>query len=111
MANCEDICKSSELVSLLDIFKSFLELAAILVPVILIIFVMIDVVKTITSGEVDSKKLSKSIITRLIAAVVVFLIPAIINFVFNTLPISSSDFINCYNCISNNNENKENNSN
>ena len=101
--NCVDICVYVELLNILSIFKTLIGLITIIVPVILIIFVMIDIVKTISSGDVDTKKLWGSISKRVIAAVIVFLIFPIINTVLRILPISDLYYIGCYNCASRDN--------
>lgn len=97
--SCIEVCSDEEIMKILSIFKTLLNIARIVVPIILIIFIMIDVVKTVSSNEVDTKKLSKSIITRIIAAVIVFLIFPIGNFVLQNLPISTDGYISCYNCV------------
>lgn len=93
----ENACNDVELLNILSIFKSIINLAIILVPVILTIFVIIDIIKTISSGEVDSKKLSKSISKRLVAAVLIFLVPSLLNFVINLIPMGNLYYIDCYN--------------
>lgn len=103
LADCVDVCNDIELLNILSIFKSLIGLITIIVPVILIIFVIIDIIKTISSGDVDTKKLSKSISKRVIAAVAVFLVFPILNTVLQILPISNLYYISCYNCASRSN--------
>lgn len=91
-----EICEDIQLINILSIFKGLINFACVLIPVMLTIFIIIDVVKTISSGDVDTKKLSKSISKRLIAGVMVFLIPSIINFVIGIIPTSSSYYLSCY---------------
>lgn len=91
-----EICEDVELLNILTIFKSIIKLGTIIVPVILVIFIIIDVVKTISSADVDSKKLSKSITKRLTAAVIVFLIPMILNLVLGLIPVETSYYLACY---------------
>ncbi len=98
LSNCVDACTDVELLNVLDIFKSIIQLITILVPVILVIFVIIDIIKTVSAGDVDTKKLSKSIGKRIAAAVIVFLVYPIINFVLQITPLSNSYYISCYNC-------------
>lgn len=93
----ESACNDIELLNILSIFKSLIGLITILVPVILGIFVIIDIIKTISSSEVESKKLTKSISTRIIAAVLIFLIPSLLNFVIGLIPMGNLYYIDCYN--------------
>ena len=97
--SCIEACSDPDIMHIISVFKTLLNIARIAVPVILIIFIMIDIVKTIASGDVDTKKLSKSIIKRIIAAVVVFLIFPIGNFVLQNLPVSDDGYLSCYNCV------------
>lgn len=90
-------CNDVQLLNILNIFKSIIQLITILVPVILVIFVIIDIIKTISAGDVDTKKLSKSIAKRIAAAVIVFLVYPIVNFVLQITPLSNSYYISCYN--------------
>ena len=97
--SCIEACSDEEIMQILSIFKTLLNIARIVVPIILIIFIMIDIIKTIASSEVDTKKLSKSIKNRIIAAVIVFLIFPIGNFILQNLPVSDDGYISCYNCV------------
>jgi len=91
-----NICRDVQILNILTIFKSIIKFACIIVPVILVLFIIIDVVKTISSGDVDTKKLFKSISKRIIAAVVVFLIPFLINFVIGVIPTGKFYYRDCY---------------
>lgn len=75
-----DACSDITLLNVIRIFKDLINVVTIIVPVILVIFVIVEVIKTITAGNVDTKKLMNSIAKRLIAAVVIFLLPYIIDF-------------------------------
>lgn len=97
--SCIEACSDPDIMHILSVFKTLLNIIRYLVPVILIIFIMIDVVKTTASSEVDTKKLSKSIISRIIAAIIIFLIFPITNFVLENVPSSDTGYISCYNCV------------
>lgn len=90
------VCLDVQLLNIINIFKNLISFGTIIVPVILVIFIIVDIIKTISSNDVDTKKLSKSISKRLIAAVMVFLVPVILNFIINIIPISSSYYLACY---------------
>lgn len=91
-----EICEDVQLLNIINIFKSLITLGTIIVPVILVIFIIIDIIKTISSSDVDTKKLSKSISKRIIASVVIFLIPMIINLVLSIIPVETSYYLACY---------------
>ena len=98
LSACVETCSDVELLNILSIFKSIIQLITILVPVILVIFIIVDIIKTVSAGDVDTKKLSKSIAKRIAAAVIVFLVYPIINFVLRVTPLSNTYYISCYNC-------------
>lgn len=79
----------------------------LLVPVILIVMGMIDFAKAVMAGEEKKMKESqKRFINRLIAGVVIFLIMAVVQFVFKKISIATSyknGFVNCMDCILNEN--------
>ena len=97
MITVSPICTDVELLGVISIFKKLITLGCIVVPVILVIFLMVDIVKTISSSDVDTKKLFKSISKRLVAGVFVFLIPAIINFALSIIPMETLYYVDCYN--------------
>lgn len=91
------ICNDITILNILTILKSIIRIIKIAVPVILVIFVMIDIVKTIASPDAETKKMTKSISKRLIAAAVIFLIPTIIDFGLGFVPNGNGNFLDCYN--------------
>ena len=59
-------------------------------PILVIIFTIVEYFKALTSGDADSlKKANKRTVTRLIFAVLLFLIPALINTLLNIFNIYS----------------------
>lgn len=91
-----NICTDVQVLNILAIVKNIIEFMTIIVPVILTVFVMIDIVKTIVSQDVDSKKLFKSIGKRAVAAVVIFLIPFIIQLILSIIPDGKFKYVDCY---------------
>lgn len=78
-----------EIGPLLSIVKWVLNMICYAVPILLIIFVTIDVAKVVTAGNLDDKmkkEVGNKLVTRLIYAVVIFLVPTIISVIFNMLP-------------------------
>ncbi len=71
-------CNDYGLVETIYIIKNVLTFLRILIPVILIIFCMIEVVKAVMN---DKLKLTKSLGQKLMAAAVIFLLPSVINVV------------------------------
>ena len=75
----------------------------LLVPIILIVMGMIDFTGAVMASEEKKMKDSqKKFINRLIAAIVVFLIMAVVQFVFKKIDVGTSyenGFVNCMNCL------------
>lgn len=90
-----EICTDVELLSVLHIVRVLIDILKITVPAILVLFIIIDVVKVISSGDADTKKLSKSIGKRAMAAALIFLIPTILNFVLGLFS-NNIYYLDCY---------------
>ncbi len=75
----------------------------IIIPLLLIVFGMVDLGKAVVSS--DEKAISKAVSTlikRFIAAVVVFFIPTLVSAIFNVLGIlNSSEYNTCVQCVTN----------
>ena len=68
----------------------------ILIPVILIVLIMFDLAKVVISNEDEKakKEVSSKVVKRLIYAVIIFLIPTIVSFIFTRLVRLPSDDLN-----------------
>jgi len=97
MINVNNICTDVEILNVISIFKTIINIACIIVPVILVIMLSIDIIKTISSSEVETKKLYNTIAKRVIAAVIIFLIPALLNLALSVIPMKTSYYLACYN--------------
>ena len=74
----------------------------IVVPVLLIIFGMIDFMKSVTAAKEDEiKKGQQTFIKRLIAGVLVFFVIQIVQLVVRFASNSDSNITNCFNCFVN----------
>ena len=83
-ADTTSFCQFNEIRRILKIVGWLILLIKIFVPLLLIIFTMMDFAKAITAkDEVKYKELTKIVIKRAIAAVCVFLIPTAINIILN----------------------------
>ena len=73
----------------------------ILVPVILVIMGMIDFTKAVmASDEEKMKKSQKTFITRAIAAVIIFFVMTVVQFIFKEVDKNNANgFADCMNCI------------
>ena len=89
-----ETCNSSALSIILPIVKNILLLIQILVPILLIVFAVVQISQGVMNP--DAKDLNKKIYNKFIAAAVVFFIPILLNAVMGMIGESTS-FSNCWN--------------
>lgn len=103
-----DLCKNNNLKIPLKYVGWVLTGAKIIIPILIIIFGVIDFFKIITSGKPEElPKAAQSILMRCIAGVIIFFIPAIINFIFTLVDDFndySSSYSECTKCLVNPND-------
>ena len=78
-------CNESGVISVFRMLKAVLNVVRLAVPVGLIVWIVIDLMKNVL--DPDNKESRKKIVNRLIAAVIVFLIPTIVNLVMGIVDI------------------------
>lgn len=85
--NCGE---GSTLVNVIAIVRLVMNIICIAVPIIMILMGTIDLFKAVTAGkDEDIKKKQKALITRIIAGVLVFLVPTIVSVIMNLIGVSS----------------------
>ena len=91
------ICSEPKVLEVMRIIDIFVDIIRIVVPLLLIFSLMFKFMSAIKTGEEDNlAKVKKSAVTNVVAALVIFLIPNIVNIVVNvTFP--NSDYKNCLN--------------
>lgn len=95
-------CTDADVQKIVGLVRWVFNAICIAIPVIIIILIVIDITKVATAGNVDDKmkkEAGQKAVTRLIYAVVVFLVPTIVNLIFKMLPASSvgNTFVDCWN--------------
>lgn len=91
------MCLQPAILRIIYLVKIFLNIIRFGVPIVLIIKILIDVYKNVINP--DSKgEIIKNIKNRIIAAIIVFLVPTIINFVMSVIGKATGE--NSYNGIS-----------
>lgn len=78
-------CSESGVISIFKLVKTALNVIRLAVPIGLIVWTMIELFKNVLNP--DDKDSKKKIMNRAIAAVVVFLVPTIVNLVMNLVDI------------------------
>ncbi len=98
-------CDNPGFVRLLYLLKTAITIAKFVIPIGLIVMITIDLYKNLINGIPDDKyNIGKKIGNRILAAIIVFLIPTLINLIFQILATSNIvndyhnvSFANCYN--------------
>ena len=83
LATCD-----SDILGLLSIIKLVITGICWAVPIILIILTILDIAKIVTSGNIDDKlkkEVMNKITTRIIYAILIFLVPMIVTLLFRLL--------------------------
>lgn len=95
------ICEYSGVLRTLKILGMCLNIAKVVVPLIIIGTAMVSIFKTVMSGKADDLKGSFTLIVKkLIAGLIIFYIPTILDFTFDSLiGYDDSGFTACSNCL------------
>ena len=86
------MCENSSILSMLLLIKNLLNLLTIIVPIVLILYTMLDLIK----NQIDvDKKYLKVIGKRFIYALLIFLVPTIINLIVTNID-EGNKYLTCY---------------
>ena len=87
------------------IISTLITLIKIIVPILLIIFGMLDLGKAVVAAKEDEiKKGQQTFIKRAITAVIVFFAIQIVQIVINFVSSKDPNVVNCFNCFVNGKE-------
>lgn len=94
-------CEYSGVLRTFKILGMCINIVKIVVPLIIIGTAMVSIFKTVMSGKTDDLKGSFSLIVKkLIAGLIIFLIPSALDFAFDSLiGYDDSGFTACSNCL------------
>lgn len=80
-------CGDDDLLTILSVVRAALNVVTFAIPIILIVLGIVDLSKAVVaSDEKKTKEAQKMFTTRLIYAVIIFLIPTAISLLFGLLP-------------------------
>lgn len=86
------LCDTIEVLNIIRIIKIFITIIKIAVPILLLVTSTITYLKAVSSG--DLQKPNKAMLSKVIAAVIIFFIPTIVNVIIN-LAAKDSDINQC----------------
>jgi hypothetical protein len=84
----------TEIADVMAIVKWVINIICWVIPVILIVLCVLDIAKIVTAGNIDDKlkkEVTNRIVTRIVFAIIIFLVPTIIKFLFNFVPVKDKD--------------------
>lgn len=91
-----DVCSDDTMKNVMALVKLVMEVICILVPIVMIVLGSFDLFKAVTAGkEEDIKKKQKALITRIIAGVLVFLVPTIVSLLTGLM--GTEEWKSCWN--------------
>lgn len=91
-----DIC-SDQLIWILKIVRIIIKIIAIAAPFALIIFGSLDFFKAIIAGdEKEMKAKRKPFLGRLVAAIIILLLPGLVNLIMATFAGQGNSFATCW---------------
>lgn len=81
-----NVCQNPDILRIIFFARKILDIAFIIIPIGLIVFLIIDIYKMVISGEEKTiKQNQKMIINRIIFAILIFFVPTIVSFTMNLL--------------------------
>lgn len=100
-------CIDGSLLNIMRLVRLVIKVLQIAVPVGLILMGTIDMAKSVIAGdEKKIKEAQKPFVKRIVAAIIVFLIPYIVNIAINLVVSDTSDWRNCWNTAGKDDYNK-----
>lgn len=82
--------------------SNIIRIIQIIVPILLIIFGMIDLVKAVTAGKEDEIKKAQTVfIRRLVMGVLVFFVIFLVQMIVSFVSNKDTNVSNCFNCFVN----------
>ena len=101
--NILDVCNDLSILGVILFIKNLLKIICVAVPILLLLFLTIDFTKaTIESDSEKMNKVKAIAIKRIVYAIIVFLVPVIVNGVMSLLG-DSTNFSSCYDMANNDN--------
>lgn len=89
----DGVCPS-ELVDIIGIIRWVINIICWAIPIILIVLCILDIAKIVTAGNIDDKlkkEVTGRITTRIIFAVLIFLVPTIVKLIFSLIPVNGAN--------------------
>lgn len=92
----DNVCSDATVLQVMGIVRLIMNVICIVIPIVLIIIGSFDLFKAVTAAKEDKiKESQKILIKRIIAAVIVFLVPTIVTVLMNLIGVN--EWKTCWN--------------
>lgn len=96
MISILSICSNPELLSILRVLKLLMVSIEIAAPIILVVSLMLEFMKAVNQGETGVlKKAFNNSISRIIACIVLFIVPTFVNIILSVTTLDESSYKSC----------------
>lgn len=96
----DSFCEEEGVKNSMKFIGNLLFIAKVVVPILLVVFGTIDFSKAVVAGDGgEITKTAKRFAFRFISGIVIFLLPTMINFVFDEILKMETDYTKCRTCI------------
>ena len=89
-----DACSDYALVNILSLTQTAFQIICVAVPIILIISLILTIIKVIT--DPDQKHFIRKIISQIAAAIIIFLLPTLVNLIMACVPDGGINISSCW---------------
>lgn len=91
-----EVCQNQDVQKVMAIVRLLMNVICIIVPIVMIVLGSFDLFKAVTAGkEEDIKKKQSVLIKRVIAGLIIFLVPTIVSILMNLIGVS--EWRTCWN--------------
>ena len=89
------VCNVPELLKVMRLVNIVITIIKITVPIILIVVAMLDYMKATSNGSLEET--NKLIVKKVMAAVIIFMVPTFVNIIFDVIDPKEKIYISCLN--------------
>ena len=91
-----DVCDNGDVLSIMRILNIVITIIRIVVPIILIVSLMISYLGAVKNNDSDAlNKVNKTMIIKVVAAILVFMIPNFINLIADAVEVNKDGYLSC----------------
>ena len=94
--NVLNICNNADILSSMRVVRIIILIIRIAVPIVLLLSIMLSYLSAVKDNDMDAlNKVNKGIISKVIAALLVFFIPTFVNLIADIVDVNKNSYISC----------------